>query len=68
MKDVLVESESNVCAKEEDYVRCHMVVKGTDGLVRDDYFAQRPLEFYMKDHVAKSDTVRERIVWGARAG
>ena len=31
------------------------VVKGQDGGVRDDYFDKRPLEFYMKDHVAKSE-------------
>ena len=55
VKDTLVESESNVCPKEEDYVRVHMIVKGLDGAVRDDYFAQRQLEFYMKDHVARSE-------------
>ena len=55
MKDVLVETESNVCPKEDDYVRFHMVVKGADGTVRDEYFGQRPLELYMKDHVAKSE-------------
>jgi hypothetical protein len=80
MKDVLVESESNVCAKEDDYVRIHMVVKGTDGAVRDDYFATRPLEFYMKDHVAQSDSngnwragnllkkLVEQMVLGEKAG
>ena len=56
LKDTLIETDSNVCPKEEDYVRVHMVVKGVDGVVRDDYFAQRPLEFYMKDHVAKSES------------
>jgi hypothetical protein len=55
LKDVLVETESNVCPKEGDYVRFHMIVKGADGTVRDDYFGQRPLELYMKDHVAKSE-------------
>ena len=34
---------------------CMQVVKGQDGGVRDDYFDKRPLEFYMKDHVAKSE-------------
>jgi FK506-binding protein 1 len=55
MKDILSETESNLCPKEDDYVRVHMVVKSPDGTVRDDYFSQRPLEFYMKDHVANSE-------------
>ena len=55
-RSISLSAESNVCPKEDDYVRVHMVVKGVDNTIRDDYFAQRPLEFYMKDHVAKSET------------
>ncbi|EKX54750.1 hypothetical protein GUITHDRAFT_160512 [Guillardia theta CCMP2712] len=55
-KEVVEESESNVVAKEEDYVRINLVVKDLEGNVRDSYFQDNTLELYMKHHVAKMET------------
>ena len=52
-KEVVEESDSNVVAKEEDYVRINLVVKDLEGNVRDSYFQENTLELYMKHHVAK---------------
>uniref|UniRef100_A0A7S0HTS0 peptidylprolyl isomerase n=1 Tax=Hanusia phi TaxID=3032 RepID=A0A7S0HTS0_9CRYP len=54
-KEVIEESDSNVVAKEEDYVRINLVVKDLDGNVRDDYFQSNMLELYMGHHNAKME-------------